>query len=163
MENKSLIIIILVIVAILIIGFAFFQSFKNSPVEEEQKEEELIYPKITPEEVTQAFYDWYLEENNSLPSNKYEESDLLTSRFKNDIAQKILKEDSEERDPFVCSSELPLSVKTTSTDINDRRANVVVDSNLSDVEMISFISELNLTEDNSAWQINNVVCFVKGL
>ncbi|MAZ40741.1 hypothetical protein CL654_01315 [bacterium] len=166
MENKTLVIIILIVLAILVIGFAFFQSFRgttDTPTNEESDPEELVYPTISPEQVVQEFYDWYLTEGNALPNENFATSSSLTARFINSVQAQIATEEEFDRDPFVCSAELPLEVSTNSTNINDRRANVVVDSVLSEVEMISFIAELDLTEDASAWQINNVVCFVKGI
>jgi len=165
MEKKSIGIVIALIIAVIVVIFIFFQSFKTKevPSEEGTQKEELVYPSITPDEVVLSFYNWYLAPDNALPSENYKTHPSLTDRFKNAVSIEIAEKTLENKDHFVCSTDLPIEISTGSVTVTDERANVVVNSTLSDVEMISFIAELDLMEDKSAWQINNVVCFIKGI
>lgn len=161
MENKLPLILILIAIALLVIGIGFYQYFitttSNEPLPEDDPIETFTYPTTPPEVVTQNFYNWYV--GNIIPSEAYKESPLLAESFKGRVTS--LVENTElVNDPFYCTPETPIAIDTVSSDIIAERARVTVDSTLSDVEAISFITELIVQGDE--WKIDNVVCFEKG-
>ncbi len=162
MENRVLLISILVIIALGVILFGIFQyaGNKESEVVDEVKEE-IIYPTITPEDVVTAFYNWYSSEENVLPSEAYKDADSLTTEFKNRIGATLAGTEEPSYDLFLCGAPSVDDISINTGVITDKQANVVVDASLGDDEEgISYIVELTLEEN--AWKISNIVCFIKG-
>lgn len=163
MENKVVVLFALLFIALVVILFSFYQYFSSQTADITEEElvdtEKIVYPAITPEEVTETFHKWYLGARNTIPSDVYLESEILTESFKTRLQNLIRESEELPYDPLLCTSDKPDELLVRPARIIDDRADVVVNSRLGGEE-ISFIVELLLSGDS--WKISNVVCFVKG-
>lgn len=168
MEQRAVTLILVFVVALAIVGFAFFQ-YLGTPTEpteeteeetEETAEEEIPYPAVTPDEVVTAFYEWYMSNENALPSEAYLEAESLTQAFRDRVSDIVAATDELEQDPFVCAASMPEEITTGVSRITGRDAIVVVDAAFSEAEQISFETELDLVD--GAWRIDEIICFAKG-
>lgn len=158
MQRNIVIVLAIVAIAFIVIAVSFYQYFAGGKSKAPQDTPEaagITYPRILPEEVVRGFYEWYLTEGNTLPTDLYLGAPELTDALKKRIPERVGG-----RDPFFCAMEKPETIHVRSGTIHDFRATVPVDAQFSPEEALSF--EVELLAVGDIWKIDNILCFIKG-
>tara|TARA_Y100000310_G_scaffold273705_1_gene289326 strand:+ start:3791 stop:4288 length:498 start_codon:yes stop_codon:yes gene_type:complete len=164
MEKRLYSIFGLIVIASIIIILAFVQFFQSTGEDTDETQQidditQITYPTITPDEVVEAFFTWYLSDDNALPSDNYLAAESLTDTFKSYISDLLANSEQIPVDPFTCGATDIEDLTIRPAQITLDHANVTVEEALGEGDGSSFIIELVLSE--SAWKIDNVLCFIK--
>ncbi len=111
-------------------------------------------PVQSPEQVTQDFYDWYIDyagTANPLVNRAYRDRGALTQDF-------VARLDAFTAgpmmfDPILCAQDVPNSVSATAADVSGATAIVRVETSFA-----GHAFEVRLTQEGGTWKIAEVIC-----
>lgn len=117
---------------------------------------EISPKKMTPAQVTLAFYeDWLDYETNPLSDKVYQDSPYLTSSLKEEIDQVVASFEYGAFDPVLCAQEKPDQVQVLDTTIQENQAVVLIENSYSGSGKLI---EVELINDSKNWKINKIIC-----
>jgi hypothetical protein len=117
---------------------------------------------MTPEEVVDRFYNWYLdyigepgseEMRNPLSERAYRSSGFLTETFVKKVDEIVASNGYFPYDPFLCAQDIPRNLNLEGSEISGETTEVTVTTNFPGH---SFTAELE--QVNGEWKIANVAC-----
>lgn len=122
---------------------------------------------LTPQQVTQNFYNWYLETignhsdgsfTNPLVEGLYRDSEYLTADFVARIDETLAGFEGGGYDPILQAQDIPVSFEVQEPVINDQAATVIVLFYWGGNPDPSPIT-VHLRQENGRWRIDNVTAF----
>jgi len=124
---------------------------------------------MTPEEVVQGFYDWYLgyigdpaseEMRNPLVDGAYRSSEYLTEDFVQRVDELIASFDKGGYDPFLCAQDIPRSLTVDVAAVSGDEATVVVHQLWNPGTEYESVRDVKvaLRKVDEAWKIADVAC-----
>jgi hypothetical protein len=117
---------------------------------------------MTPEEVVESFYDWYLgyigdpasgEVRNPMADGAYRSSEYLTGEFVQKVDGIIASFDKGGYDPFLCAQDIPESFTVDEALVSGDKASLVVHTSF---EGHTFVVEAE--QVSGRWAISDVIC-----
>lgn len=119
---------------------------------------------LTPEQVTEDFYTWYLgyidqpgsrQMRNPLVDKAYRSSEYLTDAFIRQVDEKLLASERKAYDPFLCAQNIPDCVAVDKAVITGDEASVIVHEIWYGGEVMHDV-EVDLERLNGQWRIANI-------
>ncbi len=119
-----------------------------------------IAVSLTPEQVVEQFYTWYVgyigergsdQMRNPLVDKAYHSSPHLTARLIQEIDEIIASFDKGGYDPFLCAQDIPTTITVETMDVTDNLARVAVHT-----DFPGHLLHLDLVRDQGIWKINRI-------
>lgn len=107
---------------------------------------------MTPEEVVESFYNWYLEYPGSpLTGGQYADSPYLAPSFIEKVDQIVASSKGNGDDPFLLSKERPNIVQVSRADIEGEKAHITVTTEFPDQ-----VLHISLEKIDGNWMISDI-------
>ncbi len=114
---------------------------------------------MTPEQVTEAFYGWYLQQvsgpvrSNPVADGSYKAVPYLDAAFVRQVEQAVASFVGGGYDPFLCAQDVPKSASVGPATVSGERATTVVSTSFP-----GHAFEVTLTLGGGAWRISGINC-----
>ncbi|MFW6110289.1 MAG: hypothetical protein ACOC6Q_02590 [Patescibacteria group bacterium] len=121
---------------------------------EETSLPQLAKPQNSPQEIVDEFYSWYLEQARQGNSKAYQQSDLLSAEFKEEI------EETRFYDPLLCAQDVPSIYEIERAEINENTARVYIKRAFGPTRNTDEIepTPVELKIIDNKWKITDVLC-----
>jgi len=125
-----------------------------------------VEPALSPEEVTEGFYEWYFsyigdrssgQGRNPLVDGAYRDSEYLTPAFVDQVDALIASFDKGGYDPFLCAQDIPERLTVDEALVTDDHAAVMTNLFWMGNPMVSHTT-VTLRQVEGAWMIDGVAC-----
>ena len=108
---------------------------------------------LTPEEVVEGFYNWYIEYPGNPNLGAYQESPFLTAALVTKIDETINNFQAGGADPFLCAQDRPDKIFVDTAEISDQTAEIRVTSSFEGHEF-----QVHLIQEDGEWKMDSVRC-----
>jgi hypothetical protein len=116
--------------------------------------ESIDLSELSPNQVVQRFYSWYLNyKGNPVADKAYLSSELVSDRFKELIQTQVVDQEVAQVDPFLLAQDLPEKFEATESIIEDDTASIKV---IFTIDQQEFFRQVDLIKADNIWQINQV-------
>jgi hypothetical protein len=126
---------------------------------------------MTPEQVVEGFYDWYLgyigdpasgEMRSPLADGAYRSSEYLTGEFVQQVDEIIASFGKGGYDPFLCAQDVPRSLTVDAAAVSGEEASVVVHEIWNPGTKVESVHDVAVTLQlvDGAWKIADITCGV---
>jgi len=120
-----------------------------------------LHETLTPKEVTQGFYNWYLEysrnQGNPLVSRAYRSSEYLTDQFAQKVDGLLDSFAGGGYDPFLCAQDFPEKVSIGSVVVSGQNAWVVVQTHWTGGATVRETT-VGLKDTGGEWKVVDILC-----
>jgi len=117
-------------------------------------------PVASPEQVVEAFYRWYLNQDSVLADRTYRDSEYLSAAFVPKVDGILDSFEGGGYDPFLCAQDIPGTVTADKAVIAGDEATVVVHQIWNPGTEYETIRDLTLVlrQVDGQWRIDNILC-----
>ncbi|MFH1899022.1 MAG: hypothetical protein ABIJ82_00935 [Patescibacteria group bacterium] len=168
MNKEKLIAVLFTLILLSGVGVIFLKKpapFFKKEVQPQELTEPSFEEPITPEDVTKAFYDWYINcveqsfESPEAPTCLYKESEYVTSELVEKIEAKYATFTGGGADLIVCAQDIPTSFVVGETINQENMVQVMVTEYFGE-----FPNKLSvyLKLVDGKWRIFDIVCAIPG-
>jgi hypothetical protein len=143
MSTKGFTVVLLILIAALVgcDGLPLQSISPNDPL------------ALSPEEVVEGFYNWYLEYPGNPTQGAYRSSPFLTEALMDRTAQTVAGFVMGGFDPFLCAQDSPEKIYVDAAEISGDSARIKVTSSFQGHEF-----RVQLIQEDGEWKIDQVLC-----